>query len=182
MTSPRDGGSSPEEGVYYRRQDYAGFVRRLCIDLIDIAAVLVLWVSMSLGVFMLIPGDEPPVRQAGVLLALISFGYFVLLKRSPVRTLGYKLCGAQIVNLQGVRPGIPSLTIRLLFAVFGPLHFLLDLVWIPSDKCHQALRDKFAHTYVVKAGSQPEGRGHLVYMTYHFMMFNFIFPEVQPRG
>jgi uncharacterized RDD family membrane protein YckC len=171
--------ASAEEGVYYSRQDYAGFFRRLGIDLIDIFAAFVVWFCLTSLVFMLTPGDEPPLWPAFLFLVVVGFGYFVLLKRSAIGTLGYKLCRAQIVNFQGVRPGIPSLTLRFLFSVFGPLNFLLDLFWIPSDKQRQALRDKFAHTYVVKAGAQPEGRGSIVYNSYHILGGAFIFAEVR---
>jgi len=109
----------------------------------------------------------------------MAFAYFVLLKRSRFRTLGYKLCGARIVNLQGDRPSVYSLTIRLLFAVFGPLNLLLDLIWIPTDECRQALRDKFAHTYVVRFNAAPEGRGTVVYTTYFILGWAFLFPEIK---
>ena len=181
---------SPDTGVYYRRADYAGFWRRLAIDLLDISVMILLWLFLLIAMAILLsvlPHEaqlEPawPAWATPVLVSLfwvIAFGYFVLLKRSRFRTLGYKLCGARIVNLQGDRPSVYSLTIRLLFAVFGPLNFLLDLIWIPSDECRQALRDKFAHTYVVRLRAEPEGRGRLVYSTYYVMGWAFLFPQVK---
>ncbi len=180
MRALREGVTAPEDGVYYRSGDYARFSRRLGIDLIDIAVTCVLWFLTTLVVWIVIPSDEPPLWSAYVILAVVAFGYFVLLKRSPVRTLGYKVCGAQLVNLQGTRPGIPSLTLRLLFGVFGPLNLLLDLIWMSSDRHCQTLRDKYAHTYVVKTGARPKGRGRIVYTVYHIMGAAFVLPEVRP--
>ena len=112
-------------------------------------------------------------------LLIVGFGYFVLLKRSRFRTLGYRLLRARIVNLQGSRPSIYALTIRLLFAVLGPLNFLLDLMWIPGDRYRQALRDKFAHTYVIRDRAEPVARGGIIYTSYHVLGMAFIFPEVR---
>lgn len=34
-------------------------------------------------------------------------------------------------------------------------------LWIPSDPWRQSLRDKLAHTYVVKVGAEPAGRARV---------------------
>jgi len=182
MVGQHSGVRTVEEGVYYRAQDYAGFFRRLAIDLIDVAAVFLLWFVLAVAVLASTPEDRWGRARGGLLLLgmVMAFAYFVLLKRSAIRTLGYRVCRAQIVNLQGLRPSVWALTLRLLFAAFGPLNLLLDLVWIPSDAHAQALRDKFAHTYVVRAGSTPEGTGRIVYASYHVLNTAFIFAEVRP--
>jgi len=182
MAGHQSGVRIAEEGVYYRAQDYAGFFRRLAIDLIDVAAVSLVWFVLAVVVLASTPEDKWGRARGSLLLLLMvmAFAYFVLLKRSAIRTLGYRVCRAEIVSLQGLRPGVCALTLRLLFSVIGPLNLLLDLVWIPSDAQRQALRDKFAHTYVVKAGSTPEGRGKVVYANYHILNTAFIFAEVRP--
>ena len=111
--------------------------------------------------------------------ALVWFGYFVLLKGSRFRTLGYVIAAAQIVSLKGERPSILSLTGRLLFALAGPLNFFLDILWLTGDGDRQALRDKFAGTYVVRRHSRPAGVGTIVLRTYMFSGMTFLFKEVR---
>jgi uncharacterized RDD family membrane protein YckC len=115
-----------------------------------------------------------------LIFAAVWFVYFVLLKRSRIGTVGYALAGARIVNLRGERPGIAALTVRLLFVVAGPLNFLVDLLWISSDQNRQALRDKFAHTYVIRATAIPIGTGRVVYRTYTVFGATMLFQEVEP--
>jgi len=176
-------GTTADEGVLYQAADYAGFWRRLAIDLIDVAVVAVL-ASVILALFVndeqLVDTDaEKLIELVFPLVALpVGFAYFVLLKRF-FRTLGYIVCRARIVNVQGMRPSIYALTIRLLFAVFGPFNVLLDLIWITSDRYRQALRDKFAHTYVVRSVAVPTGHGRVVYRSYYVMGASFLFAEIE---
>jgi uncharacterized RDD family membrane protein YckC len=114
-----------------------------------------------------------------LLCGAVWFAYFVLLKRSTFRTLGYRAAGAQIVNLQGGRPTIPSLLARLFFAFVGPLNCLIDLFWLTGDANCQAIRDKFAGTYVVRQHASPAGTGAIVVRTYMFWGMTFLFREVK---
>jgi uncharacterized RDD family membrane protein YckC len=113
-----------------------------------------------------------------VILILIWFSYFVLLKHSKFGTVGYRIGHVRIVNLQGNNPSVYSLTLRLIFAVIGPLNILLDLLWIPSDPHRQSLRDKFASTYVVKRNAQVAGRGEIIFRKYSIFGWNLLFQEV----
>lgn len=169
-----------ESAVFYRQEDYLGVMRRLLIDLVDTlvagaAALLLIVVAL-----LIYPTDE---HVAAVVLAMAGITwlcYFVLLKGSRFRTLGYMIARAQIVNLNGERPSYASLTGRLMFVVAGPFNFILDLLWIGSDSCRQALRDKFAHTFVVRRGAVPAGKGRVVYRTYTVFGATLLFAEVVP--
>ncbi len=165
-------------GVFYRREDYLGVGWRLLIDIIDTLTALIFSLFATIVLLLLLPAN----RAAGITVLaawlLLWFGYFVLLKRSRVRTLGYILARAQVVNLRGERPSILSLLGRLLFVVGGPANFLIDLLWISSDPSRQAIRDKFAHTYVIRKGATPLGTGRIVYRTYVMMGTTFLFQEV----
>jgi uncharacterized RDD family membrane protein YckC len=123
-----------------------------------------------------------PLEQAGalnfLLLVLVWFGYFVLLKGSRYRTLGYVVAGTRIVNLGGDRAGYGNLTMRLLFVIGGPMNALFDIFWLTGDKDRQALRDKFAATYVVRQGAVPAGQGPIRVRTYTFWGMTFLFREV----
>lgn len=182
--SPRQARAS-EAGVYFRREDYAGFWRRLAIELIDGFIAGNLWIALFFILYSYLPSEFTTSRQGQNWLRAGSFvvvglGYFVLLRRSRLRTVGYRLFRVRIINLQGDRPDIFALAIRLVFSVFGPGNLLLDRFWIPSERARQALRDKFAHTYVIKADAVPVGRGPIVYAQYHFNAMTHLFPEVLP--
>ena len=164
-------------GAYFIREDYLGVARRLLIDVVDLPVAVAL-TALALGLARLV---APGLDVEGVLLLLggaIFFAYFVLLKRSRFRTLGYILAGARIVDLRGGRPGILRLTARLLFALAGPLNFVFDVLWLAGERDRQALRDKFAGTYVVRQDAVPAGSGPIVLRTYMFWGMTFLFKEV----
>ena len=166
-------------GVFYKPEDYAGVFRRLFIDGVDAFVIIVLTVLLALFLQMVWQHDPSGDLVFFVLMVALWFTYFVILKRSKVRTIGYLVGGTRIVSLQGERPTVLSLVIRLMFVVVGPVNFLVDLLWIPSDPCRQALRDKFAHTYVIRKSAQPLGTGQIVYRTYTLFGGTMLFQEVQ---
>lgn len=171
--------SLQERGVFYATADYIGVARRFAIDVVDVLVASVASAILAAVVAFLVPEVHQPFA---VLLTWIGvwFAYFVLLKRSRFRTAGYLLTGARIVSLQGDVPSVGSLTMRLMFAAFGPLNVLFDLFWISSDPWRQALRDKFAHTYVVRRGAEPAGAGIVRYAHYTVFGASFLFQEVVP--
>jgi hypothetical protein len=180
--------SNGTEGVYYRREDYVGVWRRLLIEGVDFGVAFALSAGLSILLLaILIPPDistesqEFADRLTWILLTVwpaVWFFYLVILKRTRIRTLGYLIGRARIVNLRGGPPGIGALTIRLAFATIGPINLIIDLFWITGDENRQALRDKFAGTYVVNKGAQPAGKGPVVYRSYS-LLFNFLVREVQ---
>jgi uncharacterized RDD family membrane protein YckC len=163
-------------GVYFRREDYASFWRRLIVDFIDAATVGLVCTIAIIGLWAFVPGN-----LILIVCVMIFFCHFVLLKRSKGGTLGYRMGGVRIVGLDGQRPGILALTIRMLFMVLGPINYLLDVVWLTSDEQRQALRDKFADTYVVRRGAEPVGSAKVVHRYYYILGYNFLFREVEAR-
>jgi uncharacterized RDD family membrane protein YckC len=169
---------SHAEGVYFGQNDYAGFWRRLLVDTIDVLVVCGAWLLCGL-LWETVLGTA----GVGLLLAgcfIFAFGYFVPLKRSAIRTLGYRIGRVRIVGLDGRPASIPALSLRFMFAVFGPLNWL-DLIWRGGDWHRQALRDKFTNTYVVKINAVPAGAGPLVYSYYEVSGYSFLFREVDTR-
>jgi uncharacterized RDD family membrane protein YckC len=172
--------SRDEEGVYFDLENYVGVWRRVLIDISDVIVAVVLCCLVFFPVLFFLPEDERLWTQAFFLVcAAVWFAYFVILKRSRFRTVGYIVGGARIVNLQGNQPSVVSLIIRLLFALIGPFNFVIDLFWVGGDPYRQALRDKLAHTYVIRKGAQPAGPGRIVYANYTIFGFNFLFQEVR---
>ena len=181
MDAKRPVNGRSTKGVYYARDDYAGFWRRLVVDLIDFTVLGVAVITITLGAALILPTGEQSfplvLFWSGMTL---GFMYLVLLKRSRFRTLGYLVGGIRIVSIHGERPSIWSLTMRALFAFFGPFNILVDVIWLTNDERRQALRDKFAHTYVIRDRAAPLGNGAIVYVPYTIFGTNFLFAEVRP--
>jgi uncharacterized RDD family membrane protein YckC len=166
--------------VWFFPSDYAGFGRRLTAELIDLVAVLLLGVVVTAILVVATPTEA----QGDVVLfagwTALVYAYFVVLKGSRFGTLGYRLTRVHIVDVRGRRPGLGALTVRLLFALAGPINFLLDVLWIPSDRYGQALRDKIAHTYVVRSHARPAGPALLVYRHYDLMGLSLLVQDIEP--
>jgi uncharacterized RDD family membrane protein YckC len=165
---------SSREGVAYQEDDYAGLVRRILAGGIDFVAILILLPILSLPLQLFL-------KQMPGLWLVWGFGmvwlYLVVLKRSPVRTLGYRIAGVKVVDLQGGRPGIWCLTVRALFAFFGPFAPVLDFFWISDNPQKRALRDLLGQTYVVRIDAQPVGRVSLRYRVYDIWGYNAVLLE-----
>lgn len=177
---PASGRRLRAPAVCFAPGDYAGLWRRLAVELVDLCTIVVLGVVVAAVVVLVIPDEAPgdAVLLAGW--AALVYGYFVILKRSRFRTLGYRLARVRLVDVRGRPPGVGALSVRLLFAVAGPINVVLDMMWIPSDRCRQSLRDKIAHTYVVKAQARPAGSALIVYRQYSLMGMSFLFQELEP--
>lgn len=166
--------------VYYRPEDCVGVMRRLLIDFVDTGVAVMISIVLSLFTRAVSPVYEIAALAVWLTWIAVWFAYFVVLKGSRFRTLGYVLAGARIVDFSGRRPGYLRLLGRLAFVVLGPANFLIDLCWVSSDPSRQALRDKFAHTYVVRKNAVPAGTGRIVYPTYMTFGWTLMFAEVQP--
>ena len=170
-----------EVGVYYRPQDGVGFLRRVLIDVVDGVVLLLTWtcILVVINLLFLLSYVSAALAQHMCFWSIsgITFAYLVLLKRWG-RTLGYLLLGAQLVSIKGTRPSYVSLVIRSLFLFLGPMNTLLDLMWLSADPHRQSIRDKFARTYVIRRGAQPQGQGPIRYMILSMMNYTLIVPEV----
>ncbi|MFG0264091.1 MAG: RDD family protein [Rhodopirellula sp. JB055] len=148
------------EGVYFPLQSYPGFIRRSLAMLIDGTIVMFLgtgiWALLSLLFYAMEFTRSPEVFFFVIWLAT-TWAYMTLLKRSWLRTIGYRLAGLQIVDANGSRPSLTRMTLRLLMWVFGPFNFFFDMVWLGADSERQTLRDCYCGTYVVRTAAQPEG-------------------------
>ena len=183
------GMADDQKVVCYSPEDYAGFWRRTFVEFVDLGAVALFLVPIVLLAAVWEVGQRDvaggPIDTTLFILvawALSVYGYLVVLKRSRIKTLGYRLARVRVVDIHGRPPGLGALSLRFLFSVFGPFNILLDLLWIPSDRCRQSLRDKAAHTYVVRAHAQPVGEGRVIYRQYYLMGWSLVFQEVEPAA
>ena len=180
MGEERSANVGPAQGVYYSRGDYAGFWRRLLVDIIDFTLLVVAVMTITMGFALILPTAEQALPHVLFWSGMtLGFVYLVVLKHSRFRTLGYLVGGIRIVSIHGERPSLWSLTIRALFAFFGPFNMLIDVMWLTNDERRQALRDKFAHTYVIRDRAVPMGQGTIVYSPYTILGANFLFAEVR---
>ena len=169
---------NPLNGVYFRRDDYAGFWLRLLIDLIDALVIATVCLGTTIAF------DLPLMASIWILnlylatCAIVVFCYFVVLKRSKIGTLGYLVGRVRIVGLDGRPATLRALTFRTLFILLGPLG-CVDSFWIAGDPHRQALRDKFSQTYVVKRKAAPVGTGKVVFAYYEICGYHSILREVE---
>jgi uncharacterized RDD family membrane protein YckC len=164
-------------GIYFRTEDYAPLWRRFLIDIIDGLTVGIVCAAITAALWGL--GSSSLILCVW---ATVFFSYFVVLKRSKFRTVGYRVGGVRIVGLNGEAPSIGSLTLRLSFMLLGPMNYLVDVMWLSTDLQRQALRDKLAHTYVVRKAAQPIGKGKVAHRYCHILGYNFLFREVVRHG
>jgi uncharacterized RDD family membrane protein YckC len=160
-------------GLYFRTEDYAPLWRRFMIDIIDGLTAGIVCTALTAAFW-----GFTSVNLILCVWATIFFAYFVILKRSKFGTVGYRLGVVKIVGLNGQVPSVGSLTLRLLFMSLGPMNYLVDVMWLSTDLHRQALRDKFAQTYVVRKAAQPIGKGRVVHRYCHILGYNFLFREI----
>ncbi len=175
--------SSSLQAVWFFPSDYVRLWRRLVVELVDSVVIVVVLLGVTATVVLLDPAEELSDATVAVLIscwAVFIYGYFVVLKRSRFGTVGYRLVRVRIVDAYGRPPGLGALTLRLSFGLLGPFNVLLDTLWIPFDRHKQALRDKLAHTYVVKANAEPAGPARVVFRTYSIVGMSFVFQDVEP--
>src|SRR5260370_1924646 len=106
---PAGGGGCPMETAdapYFSRDSYAGFWLRLLVDCIDILVVTVVWLAVLFVLLQAFPSAETALNATLAAYAIIAFSYFVVLKRSRIGTVCYRLGGVRLVGIHG---GLPSL-------------------------------------------------------------------------
>lgn len=106
-------------GVYFKLEDYAPFWLRMLVDLIDLIVYGALCIFVLAAVLLIGRLNRTAFNAIFLLWLTIAFSYFVVLKRSKFRTLGYRMGRLRIVNLDGNVPGYWSLLTRFTFGVLG---------------------------------------------------------------
>jgi uncharacterized RDD family membrane protein YckC len=166
-------------GVYFSQNDYAGLLLRFSI--IGIDTVVLLATSIIIA-FLLHPINREFDTLIGHTIELmipISYLYLAIYKRTDHSTMGYRVLGAKIINLEGKRPSIWQMTLRFSMLLFGPLNFFVDIFWLTGEENRQTLRDKMFGTYVIKRQAQPKGTGKILYYQQMFLGWNWMFREVE---
>jgi uncharacterized RDD family membrane protein YckC len=171
--------SPRRDGVVFAPGDLASFGRRLIASVVDGMVLFLIW-AVVFNVWVALKGttgfNGATLGPAGMLAAFLYLGP---VKRSRLRTVGYRLAGVRLVSLWGDRPSLPALALR------GGLYLLggfagLDFLWFLVVKRRQKLSDQLAGTYVVHAGAQPAGRGPVITAYYAGFGYFLVMSEVVP--
>jgi uncharacterized RDD family membrane protein YckC len=149
----------PAEGVYFRREDYASFWLRALVDVIDFVVVGVVCAVLVIPLAAILEPDRLLLNLTFATCAAVAFCYFVVLKRSRFRTVGYRVGRVRIVGLDGLPASWGALTMRLGFAFLGPMNWLLDLTWLSTDWHRQALRAPVLRGFLLQLPGARGGGG-----------------------
>lgn len=175
MTS-RKRDTSLGTGVYFAADDYVGFWRRILILVIDIAFILLV-LSLLDMILLAIPAEQTSTTYNLPHIA-IAWVYFTVIKASPVRTLGYRIARARIVDLRGQSPNLLRMTFRMLIIAFGPIGYTLDFLWGFTDEDHQMLHDRLTGTCLINNKAQPLGEGEIHLAIYTVLGMFLMYPHV----
>ena len=158
-----------EEGVIYADHDQLSLIKRYVIVAVDSAVLVVLGV-----LFALLPFDTNYMIMAWL---TIIFLYLVVLKHSRIRTLGYRIMRARIVDLHGNPPSYVRMIVRLCVVQMSVGNPLFDFFW-SSERNQRTMRDKIAGTYVIRANAQVLGRGPIRTAYFFVLGYSIFFREV----
>jgi uncharacterized RDD family membrane protein YckC len=184
--------SNAENGVYYKIEDYGSLLRRFLAIAVDLVVLILLslLIAWIWSFFADSPNLDPAFEYGWLSTALtnpsyfwcclfVSYFYMAVVKATKLRTIGYRIADLKVVDLRGVRPSIFQMTWRFLLLVFGPIDFIVDLIWLGGDESRQTIRDKLAATYVIRLNAVPMGAGTIVRRNYFLLGWSFLFREVK---
>ena len=165
-------------GVYYGRQDYASFWRRILAWAIDLVIILLILGGYCYLNFHFINDSLLAFNVSFFGSLLIAYVYLAILKSSALRTLGFRVADLKIVDLYGNKPSWSTMLIRFMLLAVGLFSLIVDLLWLTGETTRQTLRDKYFGTYVVRTYSEPEGTGRLQNVSLDFIGWHLVFKEV----
>ncbi len=163
------------DGVYYDPGDYIGLGPRILILIVD-AFVLIVIVWLIAFAWVNIVGEYN--RIFGAITTLAIWLYSVPLKRSTLRTIGYRMTGAKLVTLSGERPSLFMLTFRSLLWLLGPFNLLFDLIWCGIDEDRQTMRDRYTKMCLVRSCANPIGTGEVHLAYFNAFGYTLMYPHV----
>lgn len=168
------------DGIFFNQDDYAGFTRRVIVMLIDsFVLILLSFATLIAMTFAETIWPDTDFTVASIFGSLVlAWIYLTVLKRSRFRTLGYRLADLRITTTTGVQPSLLTMTFRMLMWGFGPVNFLMDLVWIAADTERQTIRDCLAGTYVVRQNAHPAGTAPMHLARYCGLGLTLAYPRV----
>lgn len=137
--------------------NYVGFWRRFAAALLDgliLGAVnfLLGFIFGSQGVSYSTSGYSSTSPLQSILSLAVWIGYVVFYQAQTGQTLGKKVMGIKVVTLDGKRPSALTFFLRdVIGKIVSSVILFIGYLWVIWDSKKQALHDKIASTYVVKA-------------------------------
>jgi serine/threonine-protein kinase len=139
---------------------FAGFGRRLLAFSIDGILLSTVYTVFAMCPIVAVP--NPTTEDEEILLGLLVCGtllvfmlvvgwYYVLLPAGSGQTLGKKIMGIKMIAIDGSPPGKGRCFLRLIGYVLSSLILYVGFLMALWDQERQALHDKLAGTYVVRA-------------------------------
>jgi uncharacterized RDD family membrane protein YckC len=163
-------------GPAFRREDYAGFIRRTAALLLDICIVLVASALIGAVPMSLYAESWTEAQEAAfsVGLFIICFiAYMIAFRLSLKGTPGYRLFRIRYAYMLDEKPTVSILLFRS-FVWLVLLFFAWDYLQILFDEHKQAWHDKVSGFYVVKSKAQPVGMRRVAQRGKTFMRMTFI--------
>ena len=140
----------------------AGFFRRLVAVLVDLVVLAVVGVlvgkAFGQDVFTSTDGQlsYSLTGTPALLMLLIGLAYYVYLEGNPGQTLGKKLLGIRVVDIEGGGAiGYGRAAIRYVGRMVSGFPLCLGYLWMLWDKNKQTWHDKFAKAIVVPTSANP---------------------------
>ena len=115
--------TTAEKGVIYSASDRIGIGGRFLIIVIDSSIVLIAGIACLELSRHFDPGN------AFLAWLIFTISYLIVLKATPLRTIGYRVCGAKLVDMQGATPNVLRIICRLLLTQIGICNPILDPFW-----------------------------------------------------
>lgn len=132
IQSVKNGNSSP--GVYFSHNDYASLLLRFLIIVIDSTILLAISILIGLVLSSFNREFDAVIAHTMAVMVPISYYYLAIYKRTDRSTVGYRVLGVKIINLEGKRPSIWQMTLRFFMLFFGPLNFFVDILWLTGEE------------------------------------------------
>jgi len=187
------------DAVYFAPKDYASILRRLIAFLIDLIAVLLIYVVVYMvTALVILPKDvrdmpktpenthvmnahmKPHARSMGWIWLGLTVAYHILLRTTRGGTLGYRLTRIRLVDMTGRVPVLKALLRRFLLAVPGCLMFGATYLNCLRNPARRAGHDQWSGTWLVRTRAEPAGPARPVYQTRLFGTFLLTFADIEP--
>jgi len=171
------------EGVVFSDEHQAGFWRRVVASLVDFLVLYGLYVALF-NVWLILAGS--PGFNAFTFILAVTLGaavYVAPLKRSWLRTVGYRVAGVRIVDLRGRQPSLLMLLLRGAINLVATGVVWIDFAWFLGQRPRQKLTDLLTGTYVVRTHAKPIAQSAIVPVYYALAGHFWVVHEVRkPSG
>lgn len=132
---------------------YGGAGRRFVAALLDGIIVTVAGGLVGMGLGLVGVGTQSALSTVSSF--IISIGYYVFYQKQATQTLGKKVMGLRVVDVQGNTPSLMTFFLReVIGKIVSAVILMIGYLMILWDGRKQGLHDKIAGTFVIKVQSE----------------------------